>query len=93
MESVTLKAVIDGKQVKDLDQQLVQSPVLTITYPDDNYTGLPAGSYAPNLSNGYWLLLAPLSAGKHTIYFKGSVPPKGSVPGFVTEVTYILTVQ
>jgi hypothetical protein len=81
---VTLKAIIDGKPVKDLNQQRVQSPVLTITYPDESVTGVPGGTYAPNVSDGYWLLLAPLSAGTHTIYFKS---------GDFLEVTYNLTVQ
>src|SRR5215813_3629774 len=69
-DPATLKAVIDGKPVKDLNQQRVQSPVLTITYPDESVTGVPAGTYAPNVSDGFWLLLAPLSAGTHTINFK-----------------------
>jgi len=92
MDPVILQAAIDGKPVKDLDQQRVQSPALTITYPADNGAGVSAGSYAPNVSDGYWLLLAPLSAGKHTIYFKG-VFTGGPFQGFVVEVTYNLTVQ
>ena len=46
----------------------------------------------PNVSDGYWLLPSPLSAGKHTIYFKGTVTG-GPFQGFVVEVTYKLTVQ
>jgi hypothetical protein len=92
MDSVTLKAVIDGQPVEDLLQQRVQSPVLTITYPADNGAGVPAGSYAPNVSDGYWLLLPPLPAGKHTIYFKG-VFTDGPFQGTVIEVTYKLTVE
>jgi hypothetical protein len=92
MDPVTLQAAIDGKPVKDLDQQRVQSPALTITYPADNGAGVGPGSYAPNVSDGYWLLLAPLSAGKHTIYFKG-VFTGGPFQGFIVEVTYSLTVQ
>jgi hypothetical protein len=83
-DPATLKAVIDGKPVKDLNQQRVQSPVLTITYPDESVTGVPAGTYAPNVSDGFWLLLAPLSIGTHTINFKS---------GDSLEVTYYLTVQ
>ena len=83
-DSTALTAIIDGKPVKDLNQQRVQSPVLTITYPDHSVTGVAAGAYAPNVSDGYWLLLAPLSMGKHSIYFKA---------GDFLEVTYNLTVQ
>jgi hypothetical protein len=85
MNSVTLQAAIDGKAVKDLDQQRVQSPVLTITLPDNP-------PFTPNVSDGYWLLLSPLSAGKHTIYFKGVVTA-GPFKDFVVEVTYNLIVQ
>jgi hypothetical protein len=85
MDSVTLKAVIDGEPVENLRQQRVQSPVLTITLPD-------MAPSTPNVSDGYWLLLPPLPAGKHTISFKGVVTG-GPFQGFVVEVTYKLTVQ
>jgi hypothetical protein len=85
MDSVTLKAVIDGEPVENLHQQRVQSPALTITLPD-------TAPYAPNVSDGYWLLLPPLPAGGHTVYFKGTVTG-GPFQGFVVEVTYKLTVQ
>jgi hypothetical protein len=85
MDSVTLNAVIDGEPVENLREQRVQSPVLTITLPD-------TAPYTPNVSDGYWLLLPPLPAGKHTIYFKGVVTD-GPFKGFVVEVTYKLTVH
>jgi len=90
MDSVTLKAVVDGQSVENLGQQRVQSPVLTITLADN--PAAANGPYTPNVSDGYWLLLAPLSAGKHTIYFKGVVT-RGPFQGFVVEVTYHLTVR
>lgn len=42
----------------------------------------------------YWIMLAPLSAGKHTIYIYGKAEnafPDGS--DLVTEMTYNLDVQ
>ena len=92
MDPVTLKAIIDGDSVENLRQQRVQSPAFTITYPDDNFGGVPAGPYAPNISDGYWLLLPPLSAGRHTIYFRGEATD-GLFKGAVIEVTYKLFVQ
>ena len=92
MDSVTLKATVDGQPLGNLDQQRVQSPVLTITYPDKSITGVAKGTYTPNVSDGYWLLLPPLSPGKHTIYFKG-VSTGGPFKGAVVEVTYNLLVQ
>jgi hypothetical protein len=90
MDSVSLKALIDGQPVENLHQQRVQSPVLTITFPDN--PAAAKGPYTPNVSDGYWLLLSPLSTDNHTIYFKGEVTG-GPFQGFVVEVTYKLTVQ
>ena len=93
MDSVKLTAIIDGQPLEDLNQQRVQSPALTITWPDNNVskdatgTSIPQGTYTPNVSDGYWLMLPPLPAGNHTIYFKGVVGT------FTVEVTYKLLVQ
>ena len=92
MDSVQLTATIDGEPVENLPQQRVQSPVLTITYPDKNIAGVSQGTYAPNISDGYWLMLPPLPAGAHTVYFKG-VSTGGIFEGTVIEVTYHLTVH
>ena len=46
---------------------------------------VPGGMYTPSVSDGYWLLLPPLSRGKHTL----AVQTKG---GFISEVTYHLTI-
>jgi hypothetical protein len=49
------------------------------------------GSPQPGVSDGYWIMLAPLSAGTHTIHFRGVVTfADGS--SFTTEVTDHLTV-
>ncbi len=67
-----------------------QSPVFTVAFPEYNvwdvYFELPAGSY-PNVSDGYWVMLPPLSPGAHTLHFAAG--PTGSE---VQNVTYNLTV-
>ncbi len=92
LDSVTLTASIDNQSLENLRQQRVQSPVLTITLPAGAIFGLPAGTFAPNVSDGYWLLFPPLPAGKHTIHFKG-VFTGGPNNGTIVEVTDHLTVQ
>ena len=92
MDSVKLTATIDGEAVGNLGQQRVQSPVLIITYPDNNIDGVPKGTYSPNVSDGYWLMLPPLPAGAHTIYLRGE-STGGPFKGAVIEVTYHLTVR
>ncbi|CAN5499729.1 hypothetical protein BH18THE1_BH18THE1_10190 [soil metagenome] len=44
------------------------------------------------LSEGWWVLLEPLSVGKHELSFSGAVPdnPTTGTRGFATEVTYHL---
>ena len=91
MDAVKLQARIDGKPLRKLNDQRVAAPEFTLTYPDDNVLGVDSGTYTPNVTDGYWLMLAPLSAGAHTIYFKGEITG-GVFAGTVIEVTYHLTV-
>jgi hypothetical protein len=83
----TLEASIDGTPLQNLRDYRVQSPVFSLTFPEGAVFGLPSGTFTPHVSDGYWLMLAPLSAGAHTIHFKGV-----RADGFEVEVTYTLTV-
>jgi hypothetical protein len=93
-----LHASVDGVPLKNLFGYRVTSPVFSYTLPPNNIYddprwgcvgGWPPGVQYPAVSDGYWLMLAPLSAGSHTINFGGSA----SVPiSTVQEVTYHLTV-
>jgi hypothetical protein len=88
---VKLEASLDGSPLAHLSDHRVQSPVFLITYPTGAIFGLPAGTNTPNLADGYWVLLSPLSPGKHTIHFEAvSSAASGS---FAVDVTYNLTVQ
>jgi hypothetical protein len=88
----TLIARIDGQSVPLLKQFRVTSPTFNMFLPPPPSVGipsnLPSGAYGPVVSDGYFVLVRPLSPGPHTIYFKGV-----SSGGFVVEVTYHLTVQ
>jgi hypothetical protein len=84
-----LEVTIDGVPVKNLDQYRVASPVFSAVFPqNDPLFGLAPGLHTPLVSDGYWLLLAPLSRGPHTIHFNGI----GSAGGSGVGVTYHLTV-
>src|SRR4029453_13250943 len=91
MDPVTLEASIDGVPIRHLRDYRVQSPVFSVTLPEGNVVDVPSGTYAPMVSDGYWLMLAPLAAGAHTIHFKNSAPA-GPFGGTATEVTYPLTI-
>jgi hypothetical protein len=94
---VTMTATIDDTAVPNLNQQRVQSPVLTVTLPADNIVGVTGtnsqfNGYAPNVADGYWLMVSPLPTGNHKIHFTGAITG-GDFKGFSADVTYNLLVQ
>jgi hypothetical protein len=54
----------------------------------------PAGSTSPSVSDGYFVMLKPLSVGQHTIHFGGTadLTPLGG-PLFIQDITYNITVS
>jgi len=69
-----LHATVDGIAVGgDLFSHREVSPQVDATLPDDNVLNHAPGSF-PVVSDGYWLMLNPLSKGEHTITFGGSSP-------------------
>ena len=88
----TVTATVDRVALQNLmppnSPYRVQSPLFTFTSVPDNIFGIPAGT-SPSVADGYWILLAPLSTGQHTIHFRGEAPAFS----FTTEVTYKLTVR
>jgi hypothetical protein len=92
--ATNLSCEIDGREVEDLDAYRVQSPLFTFTLPDNNvlqFFGIdaPAGTTSPSVSDGVYLMVAPLSAGKHTIHFHAEAPDFN----FLLDITYHLTVS
>jgi hypothetical protein len=83
-----LEVRVDNAQVKSLDQYRVTPAVYTVFFPQNAVFGLEPGTHGPVVSDGYFVLLKPLSPGPHTIHLKGIAAGKG----FVVEVTYHLTV-
>lgn len=67
------------------------APGFSVTLPDSNiFTpngALPGGTYYPAVADGFYLLLAPLPRGQHTIRFGGTTP------SFSQDITYTLTVD
>jgi hypothetical protein len=79
VDNPALEVRVDHVAVKNLDQYRVTSPVFTVFFPQGAVFGLEPGTHGPVVSDGFWLLLKPLSQGAHTI----------QVPG----ITYNLTVS
>lgn len=95
IDNVTEKvAKIDGEMV-NLDNYRVASKLFVFTLPaNNNVLGIPVPPYSsPSVSDGYWIMVKPLSLGTHTIYIYGKaihIPPTNST--FVTEMTYHIKV-
>jgi len=87
-----LTCEIDGHPVQDVACFHFISPIFTWgPLPADNLLGLPAGTSSPSVSDGYFLMMAPLSTGRHTVHFTGTA---GISPNaFTLDITYDLTVQ
>jgi hypothetical protein len=84
-----LVATIDGVTASpDLAKFRVQSPAFSVFLPDNNLFGvLPRQAYMA-VADGYYIMLAPLSPGQHTIHFGGATPRTG----FTQDNTYTLQV-
>ena len=52
-----------------------------------NWAGIEAGTY-DSVADGFFIMLQPLRRGRHTIFYKGTIPS----PGFGTEATYVINV-
>ena len=63
-----VEAWIDGVQVENIRTYRAVSPEpFGIVLPEGNIVGIPAGTYYPQVADGYWLMLTPFSAGEHSI--------------------------
>jgi len=99
IDTSTLEATIDEVEVDALSSFRVQSPVFDFTLAKDtdknNILGVPPGKGKGfSVSDGYWLMLAPLSPGpgNHVIHFAGACRAGSLCEGFSQDVTYELTV-
>lgn len=82
---------IDGRPLDHLERYRFSSAQFTITLPDPNVYGLPAGS-GTAVSDGYWAMIGPLSLGDHEIHFGGEFV--GTVFGDIPiDMTYHVTVE
>ena len=86
---------VDGVLVENIMDYRFASPEMFSFYlPEDNLLalfGFPLGegTYYPAVSDGYFVMLPPLSAGQHTIRIHAEFPD----PFGVSDVTVYLTVQ
>jgi len=88
-DGVEVSCEIDGQSVVNLSAFHTESPAFGLNTTEDSVAaafGFPVCLNAPAVDDGYYLMLAPLPPGAHTIHFRGR---NGD---FVSDVTYHLTV-
>lgn len=96
-----LRASVDGVAVSHLDPATspyrgcagpvrpCAPPAFSLRLPAENLFGIDPGTYRPAVADGFYLLLAPLSPGPHTISFGG----QGHLGAdFSQDITYRLVV-
>jgi hypothetical protein len=84
-----LSCEVDGNPLPITTANLEESTPFSLHLPADNILGVPAGVYYPAIDSGYYVLLAPLSAGQHTIHWAGTL----TFFPLSLDVTYNITVQ
>ncbi len=87
-----LSAEVDGVSIPDLMSNRATSDLAYFTGDPSltsTFDACITGSRQAFVTDGYWLMLAPLPPGRHTVHFSGGI----SAFGFVDDVTYHLDVQ
>jgi hypothetical protein len=84
---------VDGVNIGNLDSYRFQSPLFNVTFPENNIAGVQPQT-AKAVSDGFWILLEPLSPGSHEIHFKAALgnPTAIGTTNFALDVRYLLTV-
>jgi hypothetical protein len=82
---------IDGRSLQGLGSFRAQSPLFIYgPLPVNNLLGFAAGTTSPSVSDGYHVMLTPLSVGQHTLHFGGTAEAPGFT--FIQDITYHITV-
>jgi len=88
-----LECDLDGTQVSDpFGFRVGPGEPFSITFPDGNIfqafgcSNVTPGTYSPFVSGGYYVMMAPLPMGDHTLHFTGHTTFNGS--DFTLDITY-----
>jgi hypothetical protein len=86
-QGVVATVTVDGVTL-DAKEAISPPPPFTIVWTPHNPFDIPP-AIGPAVADGFWVLLAPLTPGTHTILIAGSVPDLG----FSVTARYDLTVR
>lgn len=100
--ATAVQGIVDGEDVvgPDMAGFRVASPFFQVDLPKNNLLGPAPAEDVTVVSDGYWILLPPLSPGQHQIVLGGTINMADNAEGtplespmqFTTVVTYNLTV-
>ena len=90
-DRLTVTAVLDGKKLSNLNKTRVTSPEFSITMPNDNIGNVPAGTYFPNVIDGYFIMLKSLKPGSHRLVINWNLD--SAHPGYSGTITYDILVE
>jgi hypothetical protein len=82
---------IDGVPVDDVWGYRTTSPVFFGNLNASNPWGYPAHPFGPAVSDGFWIMIAPLGVGAHEVFFHSIVGDPGN-PLFEADATHYITV-
>jgi hypothetical protein len=90
----SIVAIVDGVELKNLEKYRVQSPLFTLTFPENNNNGVPAGP-TQSVSDAYMTFLKPLTPGTHTLHFSQVTldNPTTGTKSFAYSIVYHLIVK
>ena len=89
-----VKVTVDGADIPGAKDYRVQSPLFNLSLPEGNTIGVPAQETRA-VSDGYFVMLKPLSKGEHEIRSTGSltdVTLQGT-QNFASDVIYHITIK
>lgn len=95
-DSIILKLKIDDKEIdqKELKKYRFATSDFQISIPKDDIFGIKEFGNTTASSDGYWVMIKPLSSGKHTISFFGGALGNIQDPTiWWNEITYNLVVK
>jgi hypothetical protein len=90
-----LLVTLDGEALTIGEGNRVTTPGFNVILPADNLYGVAPQEVRPVVTDGYYVVLPPLTAGTHTLHVEGTVPGVCTdLPtGFSVNITYNLNVR
>jgi hypothetical protein len=89
MNATSLRVRVDNNWIRYPRNYRTQSPDFLFTIPpNENALGVEGATWGYSTAAGYYIMLHPLSAGWHQIYFEGCLNDRS----FCQYITYNLNV-